>query len=49
MTSNPSKWLRDSLVDAMSWTQTMLSFEFILTQHVMEWYMSHTESLTWAL
>ena len=49
VTSIPLKWLRDSLVNAISLTQAMLSFEFILTLHVVEWYMSYTESLTQAL
>ena len=49
VTSNPSKWLRDSLVDAMSLTQAMLKFEFILTLRVVERYMSYTESLTRAI
>ena len=49
VTSNLSKWSRDSLVDTMSLTQAMLNFEFILTLRVVERYMSYTESLTWAL
>lgn len=49
VTSNPSKWSRDSLVDAMLLTQAMLNFEFILTLRVIERYMSYTESLTQAL
>ena len=48
VTSNSSKWSRDSLVDAMSLTQAMLSFEIILTLRVVAWYMSYTESLTQA-
>ena len=34
VTSNSSKWSRDSLVDAMSMTQAMLNFEIILTLRV---------------
>ena len=49
VTSNPSKWSRDSLVDAMSLAQAMLSFEFVLTLRFVERYMSYTESLTRAL
>ena len=33
----------------MSLTQAMLKFEFILILRIVEWYMSYTESLTWAL
>ena len=50
MTSNPSKWSRDSSVDAMSmhclWH---ISFEFCLTLRILERHMSYTESLTLAL
>ena len=49
VTSNPSKWSRDYLVNAMSLTQTMLRFYFILILRIVEWYMSYTESLTQAL
>ena len=45
VTSNPSKWSRDSLVDAATLTKAMLNFEFIITLHVVERYMSYTESI----
>ena len=34
VTSNPSKWSKDSLVDAATLTKAMLNFEFIITLHV---------------
>ena len=49
VTSNPSNWLRDSLIDTMSLTQAILNFEFALTLRIVERYMSFTESLTQAL
>ena len=46
VTSNPSKWSRDSLVDAATLTKAMLNCEFIITLHVVERYMFYSESVT---
>ena len=46
ITSNASNWSRDSVVVALSLSKAMLNFEFIVTLHVVEQYMSFTESLT---
>jgi len=47
--SNPSSWSRDSTVDAVSLSKAMLNFDFIITLHTVERYMSYTESLTRSL
>ena len=49
VTNNPSNWSRDSLVDATSLSKAMLNFDFIVTLHLVERYMSYTESLTKSL
>ena len=43
--NNPSEWSRDSVIDAVSLTKSILDFEFINALHVVERYMSYTESL----
>jgi len=45
VTSNPSDWSRDAVVDPMSLSIAMLNFEFMITLHTVERYMSFTESL----
>ena len=47
--NNSSNWSRDSLVDAVSLSKAMLNFEFIITLHIVERYLSYTESLTRSL
>lgn len=49
ITSNPSNWSRDSIVEVMSLSKAMLNFEFIIKLQTVEWYMSYTESLTRSL
>ena len=49
VTSNPSYWSPESIVDAVSLSKAILSFEFIITLRTVEWYMSFTESLTQSL
>ena len=46
VSSNPSNWSRDSIVDAISLSKAMLNFDFIIALHTVEQYMSYTESLT---
>ena len=46
VTNNLSNWSRDSLVDATSLSKAMLNCDFIVTLHLVERYMSYTESLT---
>ena len=46
---NPSAWSRESIVNAESLSKAMLHFQFIITLHSVERYMSYTESLTRAL
>ena len=45
----PSDWSRDSLMDAVSLSKDILNFDYIITLHTVERYMSHTESLTRSL
>ena len=47
--SNSDHWSRDSIVDAVALSKAILNFEFIITLHVVERYMSFTESLTRSL
>ena len=49
VTTNSSDWSKESLVDAVALSKAMLNFEFIITLHIVERYMSYTESLTRAL
>ena len=49
VSSNPSNWSRDSIVDAISLSKAMLNFDFIIALHTVEQYMSYTESLTRSL
>ena len=47
--SNSDDWSRDSIIDAVALSKAILNFEFIITLHVVERYMSFTESLTRSL
>ena len=47
--SNSDRWSRDSVIDAVAFSKGILNFEFIITLHVVERYMSFTESLTRSL
>ena len=47
--NNPSEWSRDSVIDAVPLTKSILDFEFIIALHVVERHMSYTESLTRSL
>ena len=47
--SNHSEWSHDSVIDAVALTKSILDFEFIIALHVVERYMSYTESLTRSL
>ena len=48
--SNSDHWSQDSIVDAVALSKAVLNyFEFIITLHVFERYMSFTESLTRSL
>jgi len=47
--NNSDQWSRDSVVDAIALSKAILSFEFVITLHVVERYMSFTESLTRSL
>ena len=49
ITNDQSGWSRDALVDAIALSKCLLDFEFIIALHVVERYMSYTESLTRAL
>ena len=49
VTNNPSNWSIDSLVDATSLSKATLNFDFIVTLHLVERYMSYTESFTKSL
>ena len=47
--NNSSNWSRFLFVDAVSLSKAMLNFEFIITLHIVERYLSYTESLTRSL
>ena len=47
--SNSDDWSRDSIIDAVALSKAILNFEFLITLHVVERYMSFTESLTRSL
>ena len=47
--SNSDHWSRDSIVDAVALSKAILNFEFIITLHVVERYMSFSETLTRSL
>lgn len=47
--NNSDHWSRDSVVDANALSKAILSFEFLITLHVVERYMSFTENLTRSL
>ena len=49
VTSNPSNWSWDFVSDAISLSKAMLNYEFIITLHTVERYISYTESLTRSL
>ena len=49
VSSNSLDWSRDSVLDAVSLSKAMLNFEFIITLHTVERYLSYAESLTRSL
>ena len=49
ITNDTSGWSCDATVDAVALSKCLLAFEFIIALHVVERYMSYTESLTRAL
>ena len=49
ITVNSSSWSKDAIVDAATLSKAMLNFEFIITLHTVERYMSYMEGLTRSL
>jgi len=49
ITNDPTGWSRDATVDAIALSKCLLDFELIIALHVVERYMSYTESLSRAL